>query len=72
MRDDWSFHKLGIMREIVRKKFLHKNLADRLLDTWDAELIEGNNWGDQYWGVCRGQGQNHLGRILMDIRESLM
>lgn len=24
-----------------------------------------------YWGQCQGQGQNHLGRIIMKIRREL-
>jgi len=34
-------------------------------------LIEGNTWGDTYWGVCRGRGSNNLGKLLMKIREVL-
>jgi predicted NAD-dependent protein-ADP-ribosyltransferase YbiA (DUF1768 family) len=29
---------------------------------------EGNTWNDRFWGVCRGSGLNHLGRILMEVR----
>lgn len=43
----------------------------RLLATGSAELIEGNVWNDTFWGVCRGRGQNHLGRILMEVRDGL-
>jgi predicted NAD-dependent protein-ADP-ribosyltransferase YbiA (DUF1768 family) len=35
------------------------------------ELVEYNYWGDLYWGVCRGEGENHLGRILMEIRSEI-
>ena len=39
----------------------------------DAVLEEGNTWNDTFWGVHlkNGQGQNHLGRILMKIRTEL-
>ena len=71
-RDDWDKVKLGIMRELVTKKFTqNKDLAKLLKETGDAELIEGNTWGDTFWGVCRGQGENHLGKILMEIRDGL-
>jgi predicted NAD-dependent protein-ADP-ribosyltransferase YbiA (DUF1768 family) len=35
--------------------------------------MEGNSWGDSFWGVSldTGMGTNHLGRILMDIRDQL-
>jgi len=28
----------------------------------------GNHWGDRYWGVCDGKGENNLGKIQMGIR----
>ena len=43
----------------------------KLLDTGDAILIEGNDWGDRYWGVCDGVGQNKLGLILMGLRKKM-
>jgi predicted NAD-dependent protein-ADP-ribosyltransferase YbiA (DUF1768 family) len=35
-------------------------------------LIEENTWGDTFWGICKGQGENHLGRLLMQIRDELL
>lgn len=29
------------------------------------------NWGDYFWGSVNGHGENHLGKILMDIRAKL-
>ena len=51
----------------------------RLIDTGDAELIEGNTWNDNYWGMCgctrcRSEGTkglNKLGKILMAERARL-
>ena len=37
----------------------------------NARLVEGNKWGDQFWGMCRGYGLNRLGGILMQIRAEL-
>ena len=72
LRSDWHEVRLSIMKEIVHAKFTqNEDLRERLLDTGDNELIEGNTWGDSFWGVCRGKGQNHLGNILMAIREKL-
>lgn len=72
LRQDWDMVKLDVMQFLVRCKFsLDYELADKLLETGDAILIEGNTWGDTYWGVCRGEGQNHLGRILMQQRDEL-
>lgn len=71
LRDDWEEVKLDIMTEIVSQKFLqHPHLIEMLLQTGDEELVEGNKWGDRFWGVCKGKGENHLGKILMKIRDA--
>ena len=72
LRSDWDEVKLSIMNMLVRKKFISDwNLTYKLISTEDKELIEGNTWGDTYWGVCRGEGENNLGKILMKVREEL-
>jgi len=72
LRPDWEEIKFGIMFHAVLCKFLqHKDLAERLLATGDAILEEGNDWGDTYWGICNGEGFNHLGKILMRVRDIL-
>ena len=72
LRRDWESVKVGIMRELVQLKFTtHPDLAERLLATGDAQLIEGNSWNDNFWGVCGEHGKNWLGRILMEVREEL-
>jgi ribA/ribD-fused uncharacterized protein len=70
LRSDWEQVKLGIMEELVRRKFQDPGLQAQLEATGDQELQEGNNWNDTFWGVNlkTGNGQNHLGRILMQIR----
>lgn len=69
LRDGWDEMKLRIMEELVRDKFQRSpSLTQRLIDTGDAELTEGNYWNDTFWGVCSGKGENHLGKILMKIR----
>lgn len=60
------------MYEICMTKFMqHTDLKTMLLATGDSILIEGNQWNDRYWGMVDGSGENHLGRILMDIRKKL-
>lgn len=72
VRFDWEEIRVGIMRDLVRLKFrAHADLAAMLVATGDARLVEGNTWGDTFWGECRGEGQNWLGRILMEVREEL-
>ena len=69
--DNWEEIKQDVMLDIVRVKFEHPDLRQKLMDTGDAELIEGNSWGDCYWGVCNGVGSNHLGKILMRVRDEI-
>jgi ribA/ribD-fused uncharacterized protein len=72
LRADWEQIKLGVMEYGLRKKFApgttwHK----RLMETGNEEIIEWNNWGDRYWGrdIKTGFGDNHLGLLLMKLRE---
>lgn len=72
LREDWEKVKVRIMYDLLKLKFAPgSELATKLLDTKDALLIEGNNWNDTFWGVCRGRGQNRLGILLMRVREEL-
>ncbi len=69
LREDWEQVKDNIMYQICKEKFFQNpDLGRLLLETGDAELIEGNNWGDTTWGVCNGVGENRLGKILMRVR----
>ena len=74
---DWDRKKLDVMGELVRIKFNMPRFKDRLLATEDALLVEGNRWHDNFWGDCYcpdcldKDGANHLGKILMRVREEL-
>lgn len=71
IRPDWEYVKKDIMLEGLREKFAIPELRQKLLDTGDAYLEEGNTWGDCYWGVCNGTGENNLGLLLMKVREEI-
>jgi ribA/ribD-fused uncharacterized protein len=71
LRSQWNYQKVGIMLELLRLKFSIPELREKLLATGDAYLEETNGWGDTYWGVHRGEGQNHLGQLLMQVRDEL-
>lgn len=72
LRPYWDEMKISVMEEIVRIKFTQNpSLQEKLLATGDLLLEEGNNWGDTYWGVCNSKGSNHLGIILMELRDCL-
>jgi len=76
VRLDWEMIKQDIMLKGLRVKFSDPVLLAKLLATEDATLVEGNTWHDQYWGRCDctkhgGEGENWLGRMLMQIRDEL-
>lgn len=74
LRADWEDVKLSIMEDIVRAKFTqNEDLKQLLLATGDLVLEEGNTWHDTFWGVDvkTQEGENHLGRILMRVRQEL-
>jgi len=69
LRPDWEEVKRDIMFQINFIKYSDNEwLRDMLIQTGEEELIEGNTWGDTYWGVSGGVGCNELGKILMEIR----
>ena len=69
LRGDWEQVKISVMKELVSRKFEMPEFRDKLFDTDDEELVEGNTWNDTFWGVCNGKGRNELGKILMEIRD---
>lgn len=83
IRPDWANEKSKVMWHLVMQKFSQQpDLRDKLISTGNRYLMEANAWKDRYWGVyyhfnvttkewqCLG-GQNHLGRILMEVRDLL-
>jgi N-glycosidase YbiA len=72
-RADWEDVRLTLMEHFLREKFFWNTaLAAKLKTTSDCLLVEGNTWGDKFWGVCDGEGQNHLGKLLMKIRDEFL
>lgn len=70
LRPRWEAMKIRIMARVVRAKFRqNSSLLSLLLATAPSELVEGNTWGDTFWGQCRGKGTNHLGLLLMEVRD---
>jgi len=72
LRPLWDEIKFAAMYTVVLEKFSSPQLKKMLLGTGEEELIEGNDYGDIYWGVCNGIGINCLGRILMEIRRTMI
>jgi ribA/ribD-fused uncharacterized protein len=72
LRPDWAAVRIPVMRRGLAAKFLPDNEpGEYLLDTGDALLIEGNTWGDRFWGQVAGDGANWLGQLLMSRRAEL-
>jgi len=72
LRSDWDKIKFDVMYRVVTAKFSqNEDLKQKLLATGNKHLEEGNTWGDKIWGTVKGEGQNHLGKILMRVREEL-
>lgn len=73
LRADWDEIKDEIMMTGLRAKFSRRDMQDSLLFTGDAILIEGNTWGDRYWGkdIYTDEGENRLGQLLMILREEI-
>lgn len=69
----WNKVKLDVMRGLLDQKFRQARYGQMLLNTNERHISEGNRWGDVFWGIDlhTGQGLNHLGIMLMDIRREL-
>ena len=70
----WNRRKIPVMQYVVTEKFVQNpELAEKLLATGNAVLVEGNTWNDRFWGVDlkTNIGENNLGKILMRVREDL-
>ncbi len=71
IRGGWDSEKLNIMYHVLREKFSKEPLRSMLLSTRGSYLEETNYWYDNFWGVYNGEGLNHLGRLLMVVRDEL-
>ncbi len=70
----WWHVSEDTMVELLRQKFAPgTELAERLLATGDAQLVNRNLWDatDTFWGVYKDRGENQLGVLLMQVRREL-
>lgn len=72
-RKKFDYNKLSWMKRLLDIKFANDEMCIKLLSTGDENIVEGNMWGDRFWGVDvtiqPNIGENHLGRLLMKIRD---
>jgi ribA/ribD-fused uncharacterized protein len=71
LRSDWEQVKIQTMYDLNVQKFSNSHYKELLQKTGDLYIEETNTWKDIFWGVCNGVGSNHLGKILMKIRQEL-
>ena len=75
-RPDWEEVKYQVMLDILTDKFKREPIRSWLKNTGKVGLTEFNTWHDLIWGVCacskcKNQGQNLLGKALMEVRSKL-
>lgn len=72
-RPDWQQVKFAVMSTLTEQKYTRpKNheLKAKLEATGNKHIEEANWWGDKYWGTTNGEGQNTLGKIIMQVRQN--
>lgn len=64
--------RVALMERAIRLKLAANSQILELLLQTEGDIYEGNDWGDVFWGICpvgSFNGQNHLGRIYMRLRD---
>ncbi len=71
-RSDWEEVKMDVMRKALYAKFTQQlGLKQTLIRTENRKLVERSPY-DSFWGDGgNGTGQNHLGKLLMELRAKL-
>jgi N-glycosidase YbiA len=72
IRDGWNAIRISIMYDLLKQKFSSDPLKWMLASTQQEEIQEGNWWGDTFWGTVNGKGENHLGKLLMRVRDEIL
>lgn len=74
LTENWNDIRLDVMKECLIQKFSQEPYRTKLLETGNQYIQEGNLWNDKFWGFClkTNTGENHLGKLIMDIRSKLV
>lgn len=72
IRYDWDNVRLEAMQLAIDLKFKNIELAEKLINLPDDKIIEFNNWGDRFFGICNGEGLDHLGKILRAKKQQII
>lgn len=72
-RSDWNTVKLDVMESILRIKLAqHEEVREALIRSGSEEIGEDSPT-DDFWGIgANGNGQNHLGKLWMKIRDEIV
>lgn len=70
LRPDWHEIRLQTMFEVQMIKYNQPKFKALLEQTKGLYIEETNWWGDIFFGVCNGVGENNLGKIIMDVRDN--
>jgi ribA/ribD-fused uncharacterized protein len=68
----WESIRVRLMTSLVTEKFHQNPLLAVKLKQIKGPIEEDNTWGDTFWGICDGFGDNNLGKILEKIRNNLL
>lgn len=78
LRSDWDRIKESVMWTALCWKYKEgTSHYYQLMATGDWDIVEWNNWHDNYWGNCicqecvNKEGKNRLGVLLMLLRNEL-
>lgn len=72
MRSDWDSLRLSVMFNVNMIKYKQPKFKMLLGQTRGLYIEEKNSWDDTFFGVCDGVGKNHLGKIIMNIRDNYL
>lgn len=73
LENGWEKIKFDIMKNALNIKFTKDTEAGKKLMQTKGDIVEWNNWGDRFWGkTLDGIGENHLGKMLTEIRDRLV
>mgnify|MGYP001766385285 CR=1 FL=1 len=75
IKPEHEHQKVDIMKTLLLSKFSYPDLQQKLLDTGNELIMEGNTWHDNFWGSCTcdkcgNKGKNILGKLLMEVRKN--
>ncbi len=74
--EDWNTKKFTVMKMCLTQKYNQELFKSKLIETENQNIQEGNYHGDVVWGIdlktSTNIGENHLGRMIMEIRQQLI